>query len=145
MLRTGLDGSADDEGHGIAVDGSGEAETSICLGDNFNYSYDGAGNLLAFSRWDEAGSQVETVNFVYNGANQIACLDGGGNGVCGDPDDVVYSYDAYGNLTSVGIRNYAYDAENRLVSVSDGASTTNYSYNGWTNAVRTGSGISNRG
>jgi RHS repeat-associated protein len=104
--------------------------TSTCLGDNFNYSYDGAGNLLAFSRWDEAGAQVETVNFVYNGANQIACLDRGGNGVCWDPDDVAYSYDAYGNLTGDGIKAYAYDAENRLISVSDGASTTNYTYSG---------------
>ncbi|MEJ2353033.1 MAG: SBBP repeat-containing protein, partial [Anaerolineales bacterium] len=34
--------------------------TSTCLGEAFNYSYDGAGNLLAFSRWDEAGAQVET-------------------------------------------------------------------------------------
>jgi hypothetical protein len=64
------------------------------------------------------------VTFVSNGANQIACLDGGGNGVCGDPDDVAYSYDAYGNLTSDGVKTYTYDAENRLVSVSDGASTT---------------------
>jgi RHS repeat-associated protein len=107
-----------------------DAGTSTCLGDSFDYSYDGAGNLLAFSRWDEAGAQVETVNFVYNGANQIACLDGGGNGACGDPDDVAYSYDAYGNLTGDGIKTYAYDAENRLISVSDGASNTNYNYNG---------------
>ncbi|MEJ2353527.1 MAG: hypothetical protein P8Y03_27420 [Anaerolineales bacterium] len=56
--------------------------TSTCLGEAFNYSYDGAGNLLAFSRWHEAGAQVDTVNFVYNGANQIACLDRYGIEAC---------------------------------------------------------------
>ena len=107
-----------------------EAGTVACLGEDFTYAYDGAGNLLSFSRWDEAGSQVETVSFVYNSANQIACLDGGGNGACGDADDVAYSYDAYGNLTSDGVKTYTYDTENRLVSVTDGASTTSYAYNG---------------
>jgi YD repeat-containing protein len=43
---------------------------------------------------------------------------------------VAYSYDAYGNLTSDGVKSYTYDAENRLVSVTDGASTTSYTYNG---------------
>jgi RHS repeat-associated protein len=107
-----------------------DTDTASCVGDAFDYSYDGAGNLLSFSRWDEAGAQVETVSFVYNSANQIACLDGGGNGLCGDPDDVAYSYDAYGNLTSDGMKTYTYDAENRLVSVSDGVSTASYAYNG---------------
>jgi RHS repeat-associated protein len=107
-----------------------DTDTASCVGDAFDYSYDGAGNLLSFSRWDEAGAQVETVSFVYNSANQIACLDGGGNGLCGDPDDVAYSYDAYGNLTSDGTKTYTFDAENRLVSVTDGASTTSYAYNG---------------
>jgi hypothetical protein len=37
---------------------------------------------------------------------------------------VAYSYDAYGNLTNDGVKTYAYDAENRLISVSDGASNT---------------------
>jgi hypothetical protein len=86
-----------------------DTDTASCVGDAFDYSYDGAGNLLSFSRWDEAGSQVETVSFVYNSANQIACQDGGGNGTCGDLDDVAYSYNAYGNLTSNGINTYSYD------------------------------------
>jgi len=63
-------------------------------------------------------------------ANQIACLDGNDNGVCGDVEDVAYVYDAYGNLTSDGVKTYSYDAENRLISVTEGASTTTYSYNG---------------
>jgi RHS repeat-associated protein len=105
-----------------------EAGTSACLGDSFAYSYDGAGNLLSFSRW--SGTGVESVNFVYNGANQIECLDGNGDGACGDAQDIVYTYDPYGNLISDGSKVYAYDAANRLVSVSDGVSTTIYTYNG---------------
>jgi RHS repeat-associated protein/CSLREA domain-containing protein len=105
-----------------------EAATSTCLGDGFDYAYDGAGNLLSFSRW--LGTAVETVNFVYNSANQIICLDANANSGCGDAGDVPYSYDAYGNLTSDGMKTYAYDAENHLVSVTEGASTTTYAYNG---------------
>lgn len=105
-----------------------EAATSTCLGDGFDYAYDGAGNLLSFSRW--SGTAVETVNFVYNSANQIICLDGDANGACEDAGDVPYSYDAYGNLTSDGMKTYTFDAENRLISVTEGVSTTTYTYNG---------------
>jgi YD repeat-containing protein len=73
---------------------------------------------------------VETVNFVYNGANQIECLDGDGNGLCGDPQDIPYTYDRYGNLTSDGVKAYAYDAANRLISVNEGGITTTYTYSG---------------
>lgn len=38
-----------------------------------------------------------------------------------------YSYDAAGNVTNDGTHSYAYDAENRLVSVDAGA-TALYSY-----------------
>jgi hypothetical protein len=34
-----------------------DAATSTCLGDSFEYTYDGAGNLLSFSHW--SGSAVE--------------------------------------------------------------------------------------
>jgi YD repeat-containing protein len=95
---------------------------------SFTYDYDGAGNLLSFSRW--SGIDVETVSFVYNGANQIACLDGNGNGLCGDPEDIPYNYDRYGNLTSDGLKTYSYDAANRLTSVTVGGIVTTYTYSG---------------
>ncbi|MBE0411428.1 MAG: hypothetical protein IBX69_17025, partial [Anaerolineales bacterium] len=95
---------------------------------SFTYDYDGAGNLLSFSRWN--GIEVETVNFVYNGANQIECLDGDGNGLCGDPEDIPYTYDRYGNLTSDGVKTYSYDAANRLTSVNEGGIVTTYAYSG---------------
>jgi YD repeat-containing protein len=97
-------------------------------GPSFTYEYDGAGDLLSFSRWN--GSEVETVNFVYNGANQIACLDGDGNGLCGDPEDIPYTYDRYGNLLHDGGKTYAYDAANRLTSVNEGGIMTTYAYSG---------------
>ncbi len=41
-----------------------------------------------------------------------------------------YSYDAAGNLLNDGSRGYAYDAENRIVSVSNGADTYTYDATG---------------
>jgi len=38
-----------------------------------------------------------------------------------------YSYDAAGNVTNDGVHAYAYDGENRTVSV-DGGATASYSY-----------------
>ena len=52
---------------------------------------------------------METVNFVYNSANQIVCLDTNANGVCGEAGDIPFSYDSYGNLTSYGVYTYTYD------------------------------------
>jgi YD repeat-containing protein len=103
---------------------------SACASDEWTYTYDGAGNLLTFSRWDAAGEQVETLGFVYNGANQLACVDGNANQQCGDPEDVAYTYDAYGSLLDDGANTYTYDAALRLTSVSDGVTTTTYTYNG---------------
>ena len=40
-----------------------------------------------------------------------------------------YSYDAAGNVTNDGAHTYAYDAENRIVSV-DGGATASYAYDG---------------
>jgi hypothetical protein len=70
------------------------------------------------------------VNFVYNGVNQIDCLDGNGNGAWGDTEVIPYTYYPCGNLTSDGMKTYSYDAANRLISVSDGLSMTTYTYSG---------------
>jgi RHS repeat-associated protein len=103
---------------------------SACDGNAWTCQYNGVGNLLRLDRWDAATEQVETVRFVYNGANQIACLDGNANEQCGDPEDVAYTYDSYGNLTSDGVNTYTYDDAMRLTSVGDGLTTTTYTYNG---------------
>jgi YD repeat-containing protein len=60
----------------------------------------------------------------------LYATDNTGNRQCGEASDIAYSYDAYGNLTHDGVKTYTYDAENRLVSVTDGTSNTSYSYAG---------------
>ena len=46
-------------------------------------------------------------------------------------NDVIYTFDANGNLLSDGTNTYAYDSANRLVSVTNGqSSVTSYTYNG---------------
>jgi YD repeat-containing protein len=73
---------------------------------------------------------VETLRYVINGANQIACVDdASADGIC-DDGEFLWQYDAYGDLLSDGVHTYTYDAALRLASVSDGVSMTTYAYNG---------------
>ena len=49
-----------------------------------------------------------------------------------------FTYDANGNMTSDGVRNYAWDAENRLIKITEGTKTTEIEYDGfhhWTRIV----------
>ena len=49
-----------------------------------------------------------------------------------------FTYDANGNMTSDGVRNYAWDAENRLIRIVDGPKRTEIEYDGfhhWTRIV----------
>jgi RHS repeat-associated protein len=49
-----------------------------------------------------------------------------------------FTHDANGNMTSDGVRNYAWDAENRLIKISEGTKTTDLEYDGfhhWTRIV----------
>jgi RHS repeat-associated protein len=108
-----------------------EWEASACnlsTGNEFTYTYDGAGNLTRFDKWN--GSAVETIYYLYNGANQIKCVDHNNNGSCQGESEALYQYDAYGNLTDDGTSTYTYDAANRLVSVTAGSDVTSYSYDG---------------
>lgn len=75
----------------------------------FSYGYDQLGNRT--SQKVTAGSGG-TLSLSYSGNNNR--MDG-------------YSYDAAGNLLGDGLHTYAYDAENRLISV-DGGATASYSY-----------------
>jgi RHS repeat-associated protein len=75
--------------------------------------------------WDATtgGNQIQSVALEQSGGaptNRIASVTSGGA-------TVNYSYDAAGNVTNDGVHGYAYDAENRLVSV-DGGGTGQYSY-----------------
>ena len=42
-----------------------------------------------------------------------------------------FTYDANGNLTNDGTRQYAWDAENRLIKITDGTKTTDIEYDGF--------------
>ena len=49
-----------------------------------------------------------------------------------------FTYDANGNMTSDGTRTYAWDAENRLIKITEGTKTTDIEYDGfhhWTRIV----------
>ena len=80
--------------------GAGNAEEA--------YSYDGIGNLLLSS------ATATTNAYSANGRNQYVSI------LCASapPRETVPLYDADGNLVSLGPWAYAYDAANRLVSVS---------------------------
>ena len=50
-------------------------------------------------------------------------------------DDQAYTWDHNGNLTGDGSRTLAYDAANRLISVTVGALTTEFEYDGLGNRL----------
>ena len=75
--------------------------------DSYGYAYDSIGNRL----WSAANAV--TNSYTANSLNQYTAVSAGANPV----------YDADGNMTSDGTFAYAYDAENRLVSVTSAAET----------------------
>ena len=105
-------GAANDSVNGnwtYTYDSLNRLATSASTAQSYAYSYDRFGN-----RWQQtvtAGTGfMSSLSFV-----------GGNNRIDG------YSYDAAGNLLNDGVHSYAYDAENRLVSV-DGGGTASYFY-----------------
>jgi YD repeat-containing protein len=110
---------------------------SVCVGDQWTYEYDGAGNPTRFDRWNPSTGQVQTVHFLYNGANQVECIDADANGACNGTE--FWVYDAHGNLTFDRTTRYVYDAANHLATVCDSGdgltcdalgNETTYQYNG---------------
>ncbi len=79
----------------------------------YSYDYDRLGN-----RWHQNGPH--TMMFNFSGSNNR--MDG-------------YSYDASGNLLNDGTHSYAYDAENRITTVDNGA-TASYVYDAGGQRVR---------
>ncbi len=84
--------------------------TPNCNSASAAYAYDRYGN-----RWSESA------NFTPPAAPENATFNNAANHLDG------YSYDAAGNLLNDGVHAYAYDAENRLLSV-DGGATASYAY-----------------
>jgi len=77
----------------------------------FEYDYDPTGNRLTST---ENGEQS---TYVPNNLNQYDFVNG-----------TDYAYDLNGNLTDDGTNTYVYDFENHLISVDNGQSIVNYTY-----------------
>jgi hypothetical protein len=60
-----------------------------------------------------------SINYTYDNSNRLTAV-----------DEVEYTWDDNGNLLDDGVNTYAYDSANRLISVSGGSSSADYSYNG---------------
>ncbi len=63
-------------------------------------------------------------SYQYDAANRLTCVDGVG-----------YTFDNNGNLLDDGSRTFAYDAANRLISVTNGSLTTEFAYDGLGNRL----------
>jgi RHS repeat-associated protein len=68
--------------------------------------------------YDPIGNRNGTYGYAANSLNQYTAAPGQG----------AFSYDANGNLTGDGTRSYAYDAENRLITVTQGGASWSYVY-----------------
>lgn len=91
--------------------GTGDSLGGLRSGTVRGYEYDQIGNRTA----DHIGS------YTPNALNQYTSIPGVGT-LPQDP------YDANGNLVKDGVRTYDYDAENRLIKVTEGTSISNYKY-----------------
>ena len=78
-----------------------------------------------------------STSYNYNAANQLT-------GYTATPGGTVsLTYDSNGNRTGNGTSSYAYDIENRLVSVTSGTSTYSYAYDYRTRRVQRQEGSTN--
>jgi len=82
-------------------------------GKYFHYAYDAVGNRLS--------QQTPTGNttYGYDNANRLTAVNG-----------TPYTWDNNGNLLSDGVSTYTYDKANRLKTVTQGANTSAFTYNG---------------
>jgi RHS repeat-associated protein len=101
---------ADDQLTGVNEDGN----------DAFAYSYDDAGNRIASTA---AGVTRE---WTANGLNQLTA----------ETNGAAFTYDLDGNLLSDGNRDYAWDAENRLVAVNYAGKRVEWSYDAFNRRVQ---------
>ncbi|MBW1812305.1 MAG: hypothetical protein JRJ39_01165, partial [Deltaproteobacteria bacterium] len=83
-----------------------------------NYGYDKVGNRVSVNE----NGQVNNYNYT-PGTNRLENISGASS--------VTYTYDANGNITSIGDKALTYNQNNRLIKVEEGANTLGeYTYNG---------------
>jgi RHS repeat-associated protein len=113
-------------------------------GRSASYTYDPIGRLAAASTPGSTNYPAWGLSFTYDrygnrtaqsiasGCTGITCptnsltVSNSTNQVTGTP----YTYDANGNMTNDGYNTLTYDAENRIVSVTNGSASATYSYDG---------------
>ena len=92
-----------------------------------SYAYDEIGNLLSFA------APAVTNAYTANNLNQYAAI----SNLCGSAPLREFQYDPDGNMVSDGDFTYAYDAANRLVSVSsNGIAVATFAYDAQSRRVR---------
>src|SRR5205085_5116669 len=87
------------------------------------FAYDRWGNRTGV--WDatSGGTQIQSASLQQSSGVPSNRL----TSVTNNSTTLNYTYDANGNVTNDGLHSYAYDSENRLVSV-DGGATATYAY-----------------
>lgn len=121
-----------------ALDGSGRLSglshvgAPASAGSYLTFAYNPAGQMIdqaqGSSRYVWSGQPTTTTNFTHDALNRDAAI------------AAAAGYDANGNLISDGVRTFAYDAENRLISVSGGPASLNLAYDPLGRLLKTTSG-----
>ncbi|MEW6131267.1 MAG: RHS repeat-associated core domain-containing protein [Acidobacteriota bacterium] len=141
--QNGVGSTAGNSGQLMSISGSINSTTESAA-----YTYDNLGRLVTsnqttnsvsaqrrfvYDRWGNrtsvydatsGGNQIQAISLTQSGGvpnNRITSVTNNG----GSPAN--YAYDANGNVTNDGVHSYAYDAENRVVSVDSGTTAT-YAY-----------------
>ena len=97
-------------------------------GDSYAYAYDAVGNRLSQETLLNGVSLATAYN--YDDANRLLGVSTGAT-VYDPLTAVTYTWDANGNLLSDGVNTYAYDAANRLISITQSPNhQIEYRYNG---------------
>jgi YD repeat-containing protein len=91
-------------------------EADYSSGEYFAYEYDAVGNRKTYTA---TITQTTVITYDYDHADRLVRV-----------GDVDYTWDDLGRLLDDGTHQYAWDAAGRLVSVTSGADTTLFGYNG---------------
>ena len=133
------DGSVETRGYDKAgrlirqEDVNGETIINVC-----DYAYDDAGNITSvsmsngteFSSLTNAEMEYDAANRLIKYNGEAVKYDADGNMIYGPVNGVMseLTYDCRNRLTSAGGVSYVYDAENNRISMTNGDSTTYFTY-----------------
>lgn len=128
---TGAPGTLYSFSLGYGAGNSNVTAVSDSINGSWTYGYDNLNRLISANQnsgvnvcsfgYDQLGNRTSQTATAGSCGNLSLSYAGNNNRMDG------YSYDAAGNLLSDGLHTYAYDAENRLITV-DGGTTASYIY-----------------